>query len=122
MMRSILLSLGVVAALSPSAGADARAPRPKAPTAIRVTVDYQRVGRDLLELRDQRGKFDCGDLIPKFRAIKLDEAVATPASRIATAQTLAEIATKIVRLRGIHVNQDCLHNPLADGCNATAVR
>jgi len=121
MMRSVLLSMGVIAVLAASAAANV--PKaPKIPTAISVTVDYQRVGRDLLKLQDQRGKFDCGDLVPQFRAIKLDEAVATPASRIATAQTLAEIATKIVRLRGIKIEADCLHNPLAEGCNATSER
>lgn len=124
MVRSLLLSMGVIAAVSASAAADVKTAKgpPKVPSAISVTVDYQRVGRDLLKLQDQRGKFDCGDLVPTFRAIKLEEAVATPAARIATAQTLAEIATKIVRLRGIKVDADCLHNPLAEGCDATNVR
>ena len=81
-----------------------------------MIVDYQRVGHDLLALQDQRGFFDCGDLMPRFRAIKLEVALATPASRAATAATLAEIATKIVRLRGIQVEEACLHNPLAPTC------
>jgi hypothetical protein len=89
---------------------------PRAPTAISVIVDYQRVGHDLLDLQAQRGLFDCGDLASRFRAIKLDTALATPASRAAAATTLAEIATKIVRLRGVQVEEACLHNPLAAGC------
>ena len=90
---------------------------PKAPTAVSVTVEYQRVGRALLALQDQRGKFDCDDLVPRFRAIKLEQAVATPTSRVAAAAALAEIATKIERLRGIKIEAACLENPLAAGCS-----
>jgi len=115
--RTALLIATVVALASPvQADVRASARAPKVPTAMSVIVDYQRVGHDLLELADQRGVFDIGDLMPRFRAIKLDAALATPAARIATAATLAEIATKIERLRGIKVEAQCLHNPLAAGC------
>ena len=115
--RAVLVIASVLA-LGPLARADVRTSTraPKVPTAVAVIVDYQRVGHDLLELQEQRGFFDCGDLMPRFRAIKLEAALATPASRSATAATLAEIATKIVRLRGIQIEEACLHNPLAAGC------
>ena len=109
--RAVLLIAFVLSSL---AHADVRAPKP--PTAVSIIVDYQRVGHDLLDLQAQRGVFDCGDLMPRFRAIKLDTALATPSLRLATAATLAEIATKIVRLRGIQLDEACLHNPLAPGC------
>jgi len=137
MARSIVASVLLVAALASAASADIRAaatssttatestpaparpkkpPKVAVPTSITVMVAYQRVGRDLLALQDQRGKFDCGDLVPRFRAIKLDDAVATPAARTAAAAELADIASQIERLRGIHLDQACLDNPLAAGC------
>ena len=86
------------------------------PTTVAVLIAYQRVGHDLLALQEQRGVFDCGDLMPRFRAIKLDAALATPASRTAAATTLTDLAAQIERYRGIHVEQACLDNPLAAGC------
>ena len=114
--RRTALLIGTVLAVTTPAVAGPSKP-PKAPTAVTVTVEYQRVGRALLALQDQRGRFDCDDLVPRFRAIKLDQAVATPTARVAAAATLAEIATKIERLRGIKVEAACLDNPLAAGCS-----
>jgi hypothetical protein len=88
----------------------------KPPTAAALRVEYQRVGRDLLKLQDQRGRFDCGGMMPRFKAIKLDAALATPASRIQLYVTLAELSLKIERLRGIKLDSACLANPLAAGC------
>ena len=133
MLRSIVVSVLLVGALASSASADIRAtakgstpseqtpppkkpPKVSVPTTIAVMVAYQRVGHDLLALQEQRGKFDCGDLIPRFRAIKLDDAIATPASRTTAAATLTELAAQIERYRGIHLDQACLDNPLAAGC------
>ena len=93
-----------------------KAPKVEVPTSVAVMIAYQRVGHDLLALQDQRGVFDCGDLMPRFRAIKLADALATPVSRTATAATLTDLAAQIERLRGIHVEQACLDNPLAAGC------
>ncbi|HTL32911.1 MAG TPA: hypothetical protein VL326_07295 [Kofleriaceae bacterium] len=93
-----------------------KAPKVEVPTSVAVMIAYQRVGHDLLALQDQRGVFDCGDLMPRFRAIKLADALATPASRTATVATLTDLAAQIERLRGIHVEQACLDNPLAAGC------
>jgi hypothetical protein len=101
---------------APAAAANKKAPKLEVPTSVAVMIAYQRVGHDLLALQDQRGVFDCGDLMPRFRAIKLDEALATPAARTATAATLADLAAQVERYRGIHVEQACLDNPLAAGC------
>jgi hypothetical protein len=88
----------------------------KPPTAASLRVEYQRVGRDVLKLQDQRGRFDCGGIVPRFKAIKLDTALATPASRMQLWVTLTELSTKIERLRGIKLDAACLANPLAAGC------
>jgi hypothetical protein len=88
----------------------------KPPTAMALRVEYQRVGRDVLKLEEQRGKFDCGGLVPRFKAIKLETALATPASRIQLYVTLAELSLKIERMRGIKLDSACLANPLAAGC------
>jgi len=122
LIRTAVLLIAAVLAVAPQAQADVRTQTraqaaPKVPSAVQVIVDYQRVGHDLLELQEQRGKFDCGDLMPRFRAIKLDADLATPAGRIATAATLADISSKIERLRGVKVHAECLDNPLAAGCS-----
>lgn len=88
----------------------------KPPTATALTVEYQRVGRDILKLQDQRGKFDCGNLQQRFKAIKLETSVATPASRMQLYVTLTELKIKLERMRGIKLDSACLANPLAPGC------
>jgi hypothetical protein len=88
----------------------------KPPTAIALSVEYQRVGRSILKLQDQRGKFDCGNLQQRFKAIKLDSALATPASRMQLYVTLTELSMKLERMRGIKLDSACLANPLAPGC------
>lgn len=88
----------------------------KPPTANVLTVDYQRVGRAILKLQDQRGVFDCGNLQQRFKAIKLEAALATPASRMQLYVTLTELSMKIERMRGIKLDSACLANPLAPGC------
>lgn len=90
--------------------------RPIAPTPVALMVQYQRIGRELMLLQSFRGT-DCTlDLWPQFRAIKLEDAVVTPESRIATAATLTELQGRIERKRGITIRPECLTNPLADGC------
>jgi hypothetical protein len=115
MRKRIATSFLLTLALAGSAAADVRKPT-KPPTPRELTVEYQRVGRDIMKLQDQRGHFDVADLVPRFRAIKLDAAIATTTARAVLASTLAELASKIERLRGISVQQVCLDNPLADGC------
>lgn len=88
----------------------------KPPTVGALTIEYQRVGRDILKLQDQRGFFDCGNLQQRFKAIKLEAALATPASRMQLYVTLTELAMKIERMRGIKLDSACLANPLAAGC------
>lgn len=95
----------------------AKIPLPaKPPSATSLSVDYQRIGRDILKLQDQRGFFDCGNLQQRFKAIKLETALATPASRMQLYVTLAELSLKIERMRGIKLDSACLANPLAAGC------
>jgi hypothetical protein len=88
----------------------------KAPSEQDLRIQYQRVGRDLLKLADQRGKFDCGGVIPRFKAIKLEQALSSAASRVQLYVDLTDMAIKIDRLRGIHIDAQCLQNPLASGC------
>jgi hypothetical protein len=102
-------------------------PAPIKPVAANaLLVQYQRVGRDLLLLANERraqigvevaaAKLSCAELQATFRAIKIDDAVKTPQSRVATAAVLAELHTKIERLRGVALSQECLNNPLAKEC------
>jgi hypothetical protein len=115
MRKPIATPLLLTFALLGSAAADVRR-APKPPTPRELTVEYQRVGRDIMKLQDQRGHFDVADLVPRFRAIKLDAALATTTARVVLSTTLAELASKVERMRGISVQQVCLDNPLADGC------
>jgi hypothetical protein len=95
------------------------------PTAALLT-EYQRVGRELMLLANDRNlqigvetndaKLSCADLQATFRSIKITEATATSESRAETAELLRELRTKIERLRGVAVTQECLHNPLAKDC------
>jgi hypothetical protein len=88
----------------------------KPPVAADLRLQYQRVGRDLLKLQDQRGRFDCGGMMPRFKAIKLDTALATPAGRMELAVLLAQLSLKIDRMKGIKLDAECLQNPLAPSC------
>jgi hypothetical protein len=115
MSKRIAVSLLLAVAFAGTATADVRKV-PKPPTQVALTVEYQRVGRDILKLQDQRGYFDVGDLVPRFRAIKLDAALASTTARAILASTLTDLATKIERMRGVRVERACLDNPLASGC------
>ncbi len=87
-----------------------------APTANAVMMSYQRTGRDIAQLQNFRGTECTLELWKTFRAIKLADATATPATRIATATTLQELQVRIDRKRGITIRQECLDNPLAVEC------
>jgi hypothetical protein len=95
----------------------APATRAPVPTATALMVSYQRIGRELMQLQGFRGTECTLDLWPTFRAIKLDTALATPEARAQTAATLAEIASRIERKRGITIRPECLSNPLAAECS-----
>jgi hypothetical protein len=94
--------------------------------ATALLTQYQRVGRDLLLLSNERraqigveteaAKLSCAELQATFRSIKIDDAVKTPESRAAAAAVLAELHGKIERLRGVALTQECLNNPLAAEC------
>jgi hypothetical protein len=91
-----------------------------------LLTQYQRVGRDLLLLSNERraqigvetedAKLSCAELQEIFRSIKINDAVKTAESRVVAAAVLADLHEKIKRLRGVAVSQDCLNNPLAKDC------
>lgn len=101
-------------------------PKPLPIPANALLMQYQRVGRDLLLLNNERraregaenidAKESCNELQTTFRSIKVEDAVKTPESRAAAAAVLAELHAKIVRLRGVELSQECLKNPLAKDC------
>ena len=101
-------------------------PKPLPIPANALLTQYQRVGRDLLLLDNERrakggaenidARESCTELQTTFRSIKLEEVVKTPESRAAAAAVLAELHARIVRLRGIELSQECLKNPLAKDC------
>lgn len=92
-------------------------PRAVVVTAVEVLVEYQRVGRELIQLERLRGHRSCDELWPLFRSIQLEAAVKTPDSREASLEDLAALRDRILRLRGIEVSAECLANPLADACH-----
>jgi hypothetical protein len=87
---------------------------------------YQRVGRELLLLANERraqvgvetedAKLSCADLQATFRSIKIQDAIKTAESRAEAAELLAELHAKVERLRGVALSQECLNNPLAKEC------
>jgi hypothetical protein len=85
--------------------------RKEAVSTVTVLQEYQRVGRALLllenERREQTGAESLdAELQMAFRSIKLDDAIATPERRAETAKVLDELRSKIDRLRGIAMTHD----------------
>jgi hypothetical protein len=117
-------ALRSVASDQPSVATDAK---PIAIPASALLVQYQRVGRELLLLSNERraqigvekedAKLSCAELQAIFRSIKIDDAVKTLESRAAAAAVLQDLHGKIVRLRGVALSQECLDNPLAKECS-----
>jgi hypothetical protein len=96
-------------------------PAPPAPvSADALALQYQRVGHELVELLAKRGPGhaldQCNDLDTEFHTIKINEALATPESRITAAATLTVLHERIVRWQGIQMARACLDNPLAPQC------
>jgi hypothetical protein len=117
----------VKAAVADDVESDEREPvKPLPIPANALLMQYQRVGRDLLLLSNERraqigveteaAKLSCEELRATFRSININEAVKTAESRVVAAATLAELHGKIERLRGVALSQDCLNNPLAKEC------
>ncbi|HEY5950619.1 MAG TPA: hypothetical protein VIV40_34240 [Kofleriaceae bacterium] len=109
---------------APADKAEPVKPLPVSATAL--MTQYQRVGRDLMLLRNERlaevgvptedVKVSCAELHATFRTIKLEDAVKTPESRLAAAALLTELHDKIERLRRVALTPECLNNPLAKDC------
>jgi hypothetical protein len=81
-----------------------------------VVMQYQRIGHDLMALQNRRGADLTEDLWSTYRAIHLDESLATADGRAAVAETLSELHDKIERRQGVQISKDCLDNPLGKGC------
>lgn len=79
-------------------------------------LEYQRVGRELVQLQEQRGPADCAELVQRFRMIRLDEALDTPRARRDTFAELTDLRMRAERLKGIVISSACLNNPLAADC------
>jgi hypothetical protein len=124
--RSAKPTVKVKPALKAIAVDDDGEPKPLPIPANALLTQYQRVGRDLLLLSNERraqigvetedAKLSCAELQATFRSIKIDEAVKTPESRVIAAAVLADLHAKIERLRGVELSQECLNNPLAKEC------
>jgi hypothetical protein len=115
----VLLGGGVAGADAPKRPAPvarAATKKPAVPATTALMVDYQRVGRDIMQLQNLRGSDCTAELYRLFRTIKIDDAVATPEARVAMAATLQELQSKLQRQKGVTVSQECLDNPLAPGC------
>lgn len=129
--RPAKLKPAVKAAVSDETDASERAVQAESskplPTPTNALLQqYQRVGRELLLLSNERraqvgvetedAKLSCADLQATFRSIKIQDAIKTAESRAAAAAVLAELHAKVERLRGVALSQDCLNNPLAKEC------
>ena len=116
-MNRIAIILATLALLASSAFAT---PSPKKPPASKVVteaallVQYQRVGRELMKLDESRGKEATQDLWPRFKTLKVEKLA--PPARAAVVVVLDELSALIDRRKGVSVSQQCLNNPLAEGC------
>ena len=86
-------------------------------TETELVLEYQRVGRDIAKLQNDRGTDKVLDLWPTFRAIKLKEACKTAETRLNLEGTLKQLRSHIERRRGITISAECMNNPLAAACN-----
>lgn len=97
-----------------------KAPPPAPVSAEALALQYQRVGHELAELLAKRGAGhaldQCNDLDADFHTIKINEALATPESRILAAAALTSLHERIQRWQGIQIARECLNNPLAPQC------
>lgn len=66
-------------------------PAVQGPSSDEVIAQFQRVGHELLQLQQRSGDDATAALWPKFRAIDLDAALVTPASRKAALALLSEL-------------------------------
>lgn len=85
-------------------------------TESELVLMYQRVGRDIQLLQNDRGTDKVLDLWPMFRAIKLKEMCKTLEGRLNLEGTLKQLRSHIDRRRGITISADCLNNPLSANC------
>jgi serine/threonine protein kinase len=81
-----------------------------------LLADYQRLGRALLKLQQERGEAATSELWQQFHALKIQPAVATARSRAVIQATLRELREKIERQQRLEISDACRNNPLADGC------
>jgi hypothetical protein len=81
-----------------------------------LVLEYQRVGRDIAKLQNDRGTDKVLDLWPTFKAIKLSEQCKTAEGRLNLEGTLKQLRTHIDRRRGITISAECMNNPLAAEC------
>lgn len=95
------------ASTPPSAGEDER-------TAL--LTQYQRVGHQLIQLRNRRGAAETAELWRQFRALEIERALATPETRRKATAVLGELREKIERNKGVTLTEACLKNPLGDAC------
>jgi len=81
-----------------------------------LLTQYQRVGHDLIELRNERGAAAISDMWQQFNSLQIHHALASAHTRAAAAATLTDLRNRIERNKGVRVPETCLQNPLATGC------
>lgn len=77
---------------------------------------YQRVGRDLMQLRRERNNAATAEMWDQFKRLSIHHSLATAKTRASVSATLDELRVKIERNRGVAVTDACKASPLADGC------
>src|SRR5260370_540124 len=74
--------------------------------AAAMVRQYRRVGRDLVRVQNKRGGDLTEDLWSTYRAIHIDDALATADGRDETAATLADLHDKIERRQGVQLSRE----------------
>lgn len=77
---------------------------------------YQRIGRDLMQLRRERNNAATAEMWNQFKGLAIHHSLATAKTRASASATLDELRAKIERNKGVAVTDACKASPLADGC------
>ncbi len=77
---------------------------------------YQRVGRDLMQLKRRSSAPAIAEMWQKFSSLQIEHALASAKTRASASAVLDELREKIARNKGVAISDTCKSNPLADGC------
>jgi len=91
----VFIRLGLVGFFGGTWGTGGASATVEPPSAREVATLYATVGRDLKVLQDAKGLEATIELWPRYRWIRINEAIATPEKRAETATLLEGLVTEI---------------------------